>query len=194
MRHCFMLTLVLSIILATSTYTGEGYRLREPGIEEYLASIPAIITSGNQGVESPYGPPFNHALFSAMNDKSAGAIPIYRALTQICFTKHTLSSSTIRICRDGMTMIVSLKRSSSPGLINTNLTWMSSEHSRYYRALALEALNHPDQALAQYITIYAHGPESWKMLAALHLERVEQDSQETAIVSNDRSRSEGHSE
>lgn len=44
----------------------------------------------------------------------------------------------------------------------------------YYRALALEALNRPDEALAEYVAIYEAAPESaWGQLAALHLERVE---------------------
>ena len=45
---------------------------------------------------------------------------------------------------------------------------------RYWRALALEALNRPDEALAEYIAIYEAAPESaWGMLAALHLEVVD---------------------
>lgn len=45
----------------------------------------------------------------------------------------------------------------------------------YYRALALEALNRPDEALAEYIAIYETAPDSaWGMLAALHLEKVEE--------------------
>ncbi|MCA9903663.1 MAG: hypothetical protein KC547_07385, partial [Anaerolineae bacterium] len=41
----------------------------------------------------------------------------------------------------------------------------------YYRALALEALNRPDEALAEYVAIYEAAPESaWGMLAALHIE------------------------
>lgn len=44
----------------------------------------------------------------------------------------------------------------------------------YYRALTLEALNRPDDALAEYVAIYEAAPESaWGLLAALHLERVE---------------------
>ncbi len=69
MKRCPILILILSFVLAVPARAGEGYRLREPGVEEYLASIPAIITSGNQDVESPYGPAFNHVLFSAMNDE-----------------------------------------------------------------------------------------------------------------------------
>jgi hypothetical protein len=45
---------------------------------------------------------------------------------------------------------------------------------RYYRALALEALDRPDEALAEYVAIYESVPESaWGMLAALHFERGE---------------------
>ncbi|MEM9951690.1 MAG: tetratricopeptide repeat protein [Chloroflexota bacterium] len=45
---------------------------------------------------------------------------------------------------------------------------------RYAYALALEALNRPDEALAQYITIYESDPESaWGQLARLHLEAAE---------------------
>lgn len=44
---------------------------------------------------------------------------------------------------------------------------------RYYRALALEFLNRPDEALAEYVVIYEAAPESvWGQLAALHLECV----------------------
>jgi hypothetical protein len=43
----------------------------------------------------------------------------------------------------------------------------------YLRALALEALNRPDEALAEYIAITEAAPESaWGMLAALHLEPI----------------------
>ncbi|MCA0458817.1 MAG: hypothetical protein LCI00_33010 [Chloroflexi bacterium] len=43
----------------------------------------------------------------------------------------------------------------------------------YYRALALEALNRPDQALTEYVAIYTTAPDSaWGKLAALHLECV----------------------
>jgi hypothetical protein len=42
---------------------------------------------------------------------------------------------------------------------------------RYYRALALELLDRPDEALAEYLTIYEDAPESaWGTLAALHFE------------------------
>ncbi len=45
---------------------------------------------------------------------------------------------------------------------------------RYYRALALEALNRSDEALAEYVTIYEAAPDSaWGMLAELHLEVIE---------------------
>ncbi len=44
----------------------------------------------------------------------------------------------------------------------------------YHRALTLEALNRPDEALAEYVAIYEAAPESaWGMLAALHFEKVE---------------------
>lgn len=53
---------------------------------------------------------------------------------------------------------------------------------RYYRALALEALNRPDEALAEYVAIYEAAPESaWGRLAALHLERVEDEGNKTAL-------------
>ena len=43
---------------------------------------------------------------------------------------------------------------------------------RYYRALALEALERPDEALAEYVAIYETAPESaWGMLAGLHIGR-----------------------
>ena len=46
--------------------------------------------------------------------------------------------------------------------------------THYYRALALEALERPDEALAEYIAVYERSPESaWGVLAALHLESVE---------------------
>jgi hypothetical protein len=45
----------------------------------------------------------------------------------------------------------------------------------YMRGLALEALNRPDEALAEYVAIYEAAPESaWGMLARLHLERAEE--------------------
>ncbi|HEX2908456.1 MAG TPA: tetratricopeptide repeat protein [Phototrophicaceae bacterium] len=41
----------------------------------------------------------------------------------------------------------------------------------YYRALALEALNRPDEALAEYVAIAEAAPDSaWAKLAALHFE------------------------
>ncbi|MFZ2880336.1 MAG: hypothetical protein WA009_12415 [Phototrophicaceae bacterium] len=44
---------------------------------------------------------------------------------------------------------------------------------RYYRALALEALNRPAQATVDYVAIYEATPGSdWGMLAALHFERI----------------------
>ncbi len=43
----------------------------------------------------------------------------------------------------------------------------------YYRGITLEALNRPDEALAEYITIYKDAPVSaWGKLAALHLDCV----------------------
>ncbi len=44
---------------------------------------------------------------------------------------------------------------------------------RYWRALALEALDRPDDALAEYVAIYAAAPESaWGHLARLHFDCV----------------------
>jgi len=41
---------------------------------------------------------------------------------------------------------------------------------RYWRALALEALDRPDEALAEYLALVESAPESaWGMLAALHI-------------------------
>ncbi|MEQ8671820.1 MAG: hypothetical protein RLP44_05090 [Aggregatilineales bacterium] len=49
-----------------------------------------------------------------------------------------------------------------------------SPYLAYWRALALESLNRPDEALAEYVAIYEAAPESaWGMLAALHFEPVE---------------------
>lgn len=49
---------------------------------------------------------------------------------------------------------------------------LSQDH--YFRALALEALDRPDEALAAYIAIYESAPDSaWGRLAALHFEPVE---------------------
>lgn len=45
---------------------------------------------------------------------------------------------------------------------------------RYYRALALEALNRTDEALAEYIAVYETAPDTLLgMLAALHIEPVD---------------------
>lgn len=45
---------------------------------------------------------------------------------------------------------------------------------RYYRALALEAFNRPDEALTEYINIYESEPDSaWGILAHLHFEIIE---------------------
>jgi hypothetical protein len=45
---------------------------------------------------------------------------------------------------------------------------------QYLGAMAYEALNRPDEALAQYVSIYEAAPESsWGQLAAVHLERIE---------------------
>ncbi|MBZ0276676.1 MAG: hypothetical protein K8I60_11050 [Anaerolineae bacterium] len=50
---------------------------------------------------------------------------------------------------------------------------MDMQRWGYWRALALEALNRPDEALAEYVAIYEAAPESaWGMLAALHIEKV----------------------
>ncbi len=63
-------------------------------------------------------------------------------------------------------MINSLLANISP---DTNPDEISELH--YYRALTLEALNRPDEALAEYIAIYEGAPESaWGKLAGLHLE------------------------
>ncbi|MCC6612438.1 MAG: hypothetical protein IT320_03110 [Anaerolineae bacterium] len=44
-------------------------------------------------------------------------------------------------------------------------------YARYLRALVLEQLNRPDEALADYIAVFETAPESgWGRLAALHLE------------------------
>lgn len=44
----------------------------------------------------------------------------------------------------------------------------------YYRAMALEALNRPDEALTEYVAVYEAAPDSaWGLLAELHLEKVE---------------------
>lgn len=54
---------------------------------------------------------------------------------------------------------------------NTSFYFLTVAH--YYRALTLEALNRPDEALADYVAIYTTVPESaWGKLAALHLECV----------------------
>ena len=46
--------------------------------------------------------------------------------------------------------------------------------SAYRRALALEALDRPDEALMEYVAIYEAAPQSaWGMLAALHIETNE---------------------
>ncbi len=65
------------------------------------------------------------------------------------------------------------------GKVETRLQYQNSlsateiHETRYYRALALQALNRPDEALAEYVTIYETAPESaWGMLAALHIEKV----------------------
>jgi hypothetical protein len=43
----------------------------------------------------------------------------------------------------------------------------------YWRGLTLEALNHPDDALAEYVAIYQAAPDSaWGQLARLHLDCV----------------------
>jgi hypothetical protein len=52
-----------------------------------------------------------------------------------------------------------------------------SDHDRgrlqYYRAQALEMLDRPDEALAEYVAIYEAAPDSaWGMLATLHLEPI----------------------
>ncbi|MBA3872530.1 MAG: hypothetical protein H0X30_25615 [Anaerolineae bacterium] len=48
-----------------------------------------------------------------------------------------------------------------------------TDELHYYRALALEMLKRPDEALAEYVTIYKNTPESaWGKLAALHVECV----------------------
>ncbi|MBZ0310371.1 MAG: hypothetical protein K8I82_30195 [Anaerolineae bacterium] len=45
-------------------------------------------------------------------------------------------------------------------------------HLQYWKALILQAANRPDEALAEYVTIYEAAPESaWGMLAALHIEK-----------------------
>jgi tetratricopeptide (TPR) repeat protein len=45
---------------------------------------------------------------------------------------------------------------------------------QYKRAFILEALNRPNEALAEYVAIYEAAPESaWGQIAALHFERVE---------------------
>jgi hypothetical protein len=45
---------------------------------------------------------------------------------------------------------------------------------KYLRALALEALNRSNEALAEYVAIYEAAPDSpWGQIAALHFERVE---------------------
>ncbi|MCA9906468.1 MAG: tetratricopeptide repeat protein, partial [Anaerolineae bacterium] len=44
---------------------------------------------------------------------------------------------------------------------------------RYYRALALEQLNRPNEALADYVAIYENAPDSaWRLLAAMNIERT----------------------
>ena len=58
--------------------------------------------------------------------------------------------------------------------IDPSVDIISINGIRYYRALAYEYLNRPDEALAEYITIYESAPESaWGMLARLHLDIVE---------------------
>ena len=58
--------------------------------------------------------------------------------------------------------------------IDPSVDIISINGIRYYRALAYEYSNRPDEALAEYITIYESAPESaWGMLARLHLDVVE---------------------
>ncbi|MCA9909470.1 MAG: hypothetical protein KC519_12525, partial [Anaerolineae bacterium] len=47
------------------------------------------------------------------------------------------------------------------------------QYARYWRALTLEQLDRPDEALADYVAVFEIAPESgWGRLAALHLEAV----------------------
>ncbi|MCB0257430.1 MAG: hypothetical protein KDI55_27215, partial [Anaerolineae bacterium] len=49
---------------------------------------------------------------------------------------------------------------------------------RYYRALALERLDYPEWALEDYVAIVELAPDSpWAMLAALHLEPIDGNSE-----------------
>ncbi len=53
------------------------------------------------------------------------------------------------------------------------LTATQLQEFQYLRALALEALDRPDEALAEYVAIYAAAPESaWGQLAWLHIDCV----------------------
>jgi hypothetical protein len=47
--------------------------------------------------------------------------------------------------------------------------------AHYYLGFLYEAANRPDEALAEYVSIYESAPDSaWGMLAALHLEKIEE--------------------
>ncbi|MBE0690608.1 MAG: hypothetical protein IH587_10860, partial [Anaerolineae bacterium] len=65
--------------------------------------------------------------------------------------------------------------SASEAVLDSPLVTPTSDFAflaRHYRALALEALGRPDEALAEYVAIYEAAPESgWGMLAALHIAR-----------------------
>jgi tetratricopeptide (TPR) repeat protein len=56
-----------------------------------------------------------------------------------------------------------------------NMSEVNSHILHYYYAMTLEALDRPEEALAEYVTIYEAAPDSaWGILAALHLEPISQ--------------------
>lgn len=77
---------------------------------------------------------------------------------QAAFTEHDYAHALEMI--DGA---LSEKQPTDPSLSTT---------FHYYRALTLEALHRPDEALKEYVAIYQAEPDSaWGMMANLHLEK-----------------------
>jgi hypothetical protein len=108
---------------------------------------------------------------------SPTSTPIPDASTEEANNSHQISQDLFDIQRafaeEEYIKTIELADSISESLPENELSTRILAPAYYSRALALEALNRLDEALAEYAAIYTDAPYSiWGALAALHLEII----------------------
>lgn len=100
------------------------------------------------------------------------AIPTEVPTQQPVYTLSDYSFSQLRAAfgAENYASVIEIADAAFAAEPERNSAWFEPAF-RYYRALALEALNRPDEALIEYVTLIETAQESsWEILATLHLE------------------------